>query len=107
MRPATRVKKNPVPKIKGIKIRGADGSTYVLSMIDIAMHKAKAVAGLLKNPRQLMASKILPEFQKNPEKAREWAKKMKPEEMRFIKVKQADTPPNEDLAKGIETGDLE
>lgn len=102
-----RTRKTVTSKIKGIKVKGADGSTYVLSMIDIALHKAKATAGLLKNPRQLMATKIMPEFQKDPEKAREWAKKMKPEEMRFVKVRQADTPPNEELAKGIEKGDLE
>jgi len=95
------------PKLKGIKVKGPDGSDYVLSMMEIAMHKAKAMAGALKNPRTVLAAKIMPEFQANPEKAREWAKKMKPAEMRFLKVKQAPTPTSEELAKHLEKGDIE
>jgi len=95
------------PKLKGIKVKGPNGSDYVLSMTEIAMHKAKAMAGALKDPRTILATKIMPEFQANPEKAREWAKKMKPGEMRFIKVKQAPEPTSDELAKHLEKGDIE
>ena len=103
----TRPRNQKSPQLKGIKVKGPNGSDYVLSMVDIAMDKAKAMAGALKDPRTIMATKIMPEFQANPEKAREWAKKMKTTNMRFLKVKQAPEPTSDELAKHLEKGDIE
>lgn len=103
----TRPRNQKSPKFKGIKIKAPNGSDYVLSMIDIAMHKAKATAGPTRNPRTIMATAIMPEFQKNPEKAREWAKKMSVSDMIFLKVRQAPEPTSEELAKHLEKGEIE
>jgi len=90
----------------GIRIRGANGSDYMLSVLDIARDKAKKMAGD-KNPHVIMATSIIPTFKKNPEKILEWARTMKPENMTFIKVKTAREPTSEELAKDMDKGILE
>lgn len=94
-------------KLKGIRVKGSNGSDYMLSIIDIARDKAKSMSSGGKNPDVIVATSILPEFEKNPEKVREWAKKMKPDNMRFIKVKTADEPTSEELAKSVDSGVVE
>jgi len=98
--------KKPSP-IKGIKIKGANGSDYVLSVLDIAKDKAEKMSAGGKNPRVVMGSSILPDFAKNPEKMRAWAKKMDPKKMKFIKTKVAVEPSSEELARDFDKGVIE
>jgi len=93
--------------IRGIRIKGANGSDYVLSALDIAKDKAEKMSAGGKNPRVVMSATILPDFAKNPEKMREWAKKMDPKKMRFVKTKMAAEPSSEELAKDFDKGVVE
>lgn len=93
--------------IRGIRVTGPDGSDYTLPIMNIALDKAEKLAGSTKNPKEVLVTTVLPEFEKNPKKITEWLEKMSPDKMGFIKVKQANRPSNEDLAKRLKDGVLE